>query len=67
MTTTELPEPLPEVVPQTEAPVVQALQEDASYVQPIFVPPNLAPDGTILPNGMDVNGGYSDQINGVTN
>ncbi|XP_055307457.1 uncharacterized protein LOC129571665 [Sitodiplosis mosellana] len=61
-TSTIIPEPMPEV--PTDVPLAQSLEKEASYIQPIFVPPNLALDGTILPNEMNFNGEYSDRING---
>lgn len=60
-TTTIKPESIPEVQP-TEAPVVQAIQPEASYIHPIFVP--AMPDGMFMPNEMNFNGEYSEQING---
>lgn len=44
--------------------LMDSMDEGASYMQPVFIPPNLAFDGSYLPNGMNINGEYTDQMNG---
>lgn len=68
VTNASLETPINGDVHKNDAPLamnfMDSMDEGASYMQPFFIPPNLASDGSYLPNGMNINGEYTDQMNG---